>query len=279
MFIDTFSAHWQHRLDERHGCLDSNTQLYLLLDGVFVPDIYRAVQPALGARSVSMLFERLPSCSDATRAVSPFLLPYRPASAQLARVLSRCSGWPMVSAIETSERIEDLTARLAAWCIVENDGQRFNLRYPDTRRLPGLWAVLTPLQRRTLAGPASNWCYMDRDGTWQALTLPQDPHSIADRPQLDEQQFATMVADSEADEILALLRSRRRLPDIKPSQQHALVQHALRLARRDQLDMESHPEWCDFFLQKGLHMDDSEGAIMLGAWMAAEMAAVNALDM
>jgi hypothetical protein len=85
MFIDTFSTHWQHLLDERHERLDNNTQLYLLLDGIFVPDLYRAVQLALGGKRVSLLFERLPSCSDATRAVSPFLLPYRPASAQLAR--------------------------------------------------------------------------------------------------------------------------------------------------------------------------------------------------
>lgn len=278
MFIDTFSTHWQHLLDERHERLDNNTQLYLLLDGVFVPDLYRAVQPALGGKWVSLLFERLPSCSDATRAVSPFLLPYRPASAQLAHALSRCSGWPMVSAIETSESIEEVTARLAAWCVVENDGQRFNFRYPDTRRLPGLWAALTPLQRRTLAGPASSWCYMDRDGTWQALPLPRDSHPIADRPQLDHQQFAIMVADSEADEIMTLLRSRGRLPEMKPSQQYALVHDALRLAKIDQLGIELYPEWCDFFLHKGLRMDDSAGAVMLGAWRAAEMAALNAFD-
>lgn len=267
MFIDSFLPHWQHRLDERQERLDSNTQLYLLLDGVFVPEVYRAVQLALGGKKVSLLFERLPSCSDATRAVSPFLLPYLQASAQLAHVLARCSGWPMVSAIETSESIEDLTARLAAWCVVENDGQRFNFRYPDTRRLPGLWAALTPLQRGTLAGPASNWCYMDRDGTWQALPLPLPlgPHPIADRPQLDHQQFAIMVADSEADEVMSLLQSRGRLPEMKPSQQYALVHDALRLAKIDQLGIESYPEWCDFFLHKGLRMEDSAGAVMLGA--------------
>lgn len=279
MFIDTFPPDWLDRLAERQARLNTGTCLYLLLDGVFVPGLHQAVQAALtGEKLVRLLFEELPSCSEATRSVSPFLLPYQPASALLARVLSRCSGWPMVSAIETSESIDELTGRLAAWCVVENDGQRFNFRFPDTRRLPGLWAALTPSQRRTMAGPASSWWYMDRDGSWQALPLPHDPQPIADRPQLDNRQFASMVADSETDEILALLRRGGRLPDLQPSEQHALVQDALRLARMDQLDTGLYTEWCDVFLQKGLRMSDSEGRARLDAWRQAELAALEAFD-
>lgn len=87
-----------------------------------------------------------------------------------------------------------------------------------------------------------------------------------------------MVADSETDEILALLRRRGRLPDLQASEHHGLVQDALRLASMDQLDTSLYPEWCDVFLQNGLRMSDSEGRARLDAWRQAELAALDSFD-
>jgi hypothetical protein len=68
-------------------------------------------------------------------------------------LLDKCSGWPMMCAIETPESQAELAARLAAWCVVEVDDQRFNFRFPDTRRLPAIFDALTPTQRAEFAGP------------------------------------------------------------------------------------------------------------------------------
>lgn len=108
--------------------------------------------------------------------MAPFITQFDPTDSSLVRVLSRCDGWSMVRAIATFETIDRLYERLAAWCVVEVDRQRFNFRFPDTRRLPAIFAALTDKQRAEVTAGAASWRYLDRDGTWSELAcvLPKD---------------------------------------------------------------------------------------------------------
>ncbi|HEX9173338.1 MAG TPA: DUF4123 domain-containing protein, partial [Telluria sp.] len=134
MLIDTYDERWLELLNTLAPGEAGASSTYLLIDGVFVPGLYRLVSAALPSpQAPTLLFESLPCCSDKTRDVSPFIVPYQSSNIRLQRLLERCSGWPMMSAIETAESQAELTARLAAWCVVEVGEQRFNFRFPDTR--------------------------------------------------------------------------------------------------------------------------------------------------
>lgn len=268
MLIDTFAQNWQDRLIDQHAGLADGRQLFLLIDGAFLPDFYREVEKA---SPVSLLFEQLSACSDQMRSFSPFLVTYSPPPVGLGRALGKCSGWPMLSAIETAEPVAALAQRLAAWCIVENDGQRFNFRFPDTRRLPGLFASLSALQRGSLAGPARRWSWIGRDGNWNELGLPEIAQDVAAHPILDDEQFAAMVGDSEVDETILLLRDRGPLPAQRPSEIYALVSEARRVAGLCTFDRDICLDWCGHCLHKGIPLREIDGSAAALAWRATLM--------
>jgi hypothetical protein len=87
MLIDAYDKHWLDWLDAGEvGCEGS---LYLLVDGAFVPGIHRRVKAVVSAEyAPSLLFEALPSCSDATRDVSPFLVPFQPSNPRFRAVIA-----------------------------------------------------------------------------------------------------------------------------------------------------------------------------------------------
>ncbi|SFU88717.1 DUF4123 domain-containing protein [Pseudoduganella namucuonensis] len=251
MLIDSYNDNWLDHLNTRAARLEHDKRLYLLVDGVFVPGLHRHVAIATPANSPALLFESLPGCSEAARDVSPFVMLYDATAKRLPALLAKCSGWPMVSAIETTESLEELAARLAAWCVVYADGQRFNFRFPDTRRLPGIFSALTPWQQGLLTGPASRWSYIGRNGEWMELSVPAIDSAIAeDSPELDDAQFGRMVGDSEADEVLVQLADRGYVPK-RPSRSHAIVSRALLAADAGKLDRELRVDWCAACLADG----------------------------
>jgi len=243
VLIDPYHTGWLSHLDEREASLPSGASLILLLDGAFVPGLFRQLDDEI---KPTLLFESLPSCSEETKDVSPFLVRFETSNQSLRRVLSRCSGKPMVSAIATHESVEQLGARLAAWCIVEADGQRFNFRFPDTRRLPAIFEALTQQQRLVLAGSAFSWTFVGRDGHWQHLPIEAAPDTVEPTEQatLNEHQFGKLVADSEADEVWVQLLDRGIESDLLPSQRHVLIAEALRIADKSGLDMLMKLSWC-----------------------------------
>jgi hypothetical protein len=259
MFIDEFEAGWLDELDRWVDELEDNRQLYLLIDGVFVPGLQRRFISILGDRAVSLLFETLPACSDAVKDASPFVLQYPKGKQAVRDLLKLCSGWPMVSVIETSEPLDRLAERLAAWCVVENDGQRFNFRFPDTRRLPGIYGALTPLQQGEIAGAAVQWNYIDRQGRWQSLTLAGVANAMQDRPQqLNNEQFGRMVSDSEVDEMIARLDYSGNRPAGKPSNVFAFVAHVLAVANARELVNDQRLKWVMECARKGTVTGDRE---------------------
>lgn len=231
MFIDPLNGASLVMLGERLNAMPPDVNLYLLIDGVFVPGLFRSREFETSETGTTrLLFEALPSCGEAVRDVSPFLVSVKVASPRLLAKLSACSGWPMLSAIETTEDIDELAARLSAWCVIENDGQRFNFRFPDTRRLPCIFDTLSARQRAEFTGPMRAWSYIARDGNWQHLHIAGTNHDAASNPSLDDAQFATMVGDSEPDEVLSHLVYGGFESTASLSVQYLAVRAALRTA-------------------------------------------------
>lgn len=263
MLIDPFPLGWTEELVARTINREVDNHFFLLIDGAFVPGLHRAV----AEKHKAILFEDLPGCTDETREVSPFLMPFASTvDAATTGLLRRCDTWPMLSLIETPETLNELAARLAAWCIVETDDLVFNFRFPDTRRLPAIYQVLTGEQRGQLAGPAKRWSFNGRDGAWCELALDAPGGAIADRPKLSADQFARLVDDSRADELMVMLRDRGRDTFGKPSRCHAMIALALRAAADAKLDEQDSIEWCDWFLENGQLVDRRATAPILAGW-------------
>ena len=239
--------------------------VYLLIDGAFAPGLHKLLEE----NAKSLLFESLPGCTGETKDVSPFLTLWNADDKRLRNLLRRCDRWPMVSAIETPESRKELSGRLAAWCIVEADGLRFNFRFPDTRRLPAIFRTLTRAQRAQMAGPAVRWSYVSRDGQWRELEVAASATGIASEPTLDQHQFGTLVDDSRADELMTLLPDRGHDPYRHSSRSHALLTAALQAAARAKLGDRLTVKWCEWFWQADQLHDASSTATLLADWRTA----------
>jgi hypothetical protein len=243
MLIDAFNDDFPDMLDTRAAELSFPNRLYLLIDGAFVPGLHKAV----ATEDKSLLFASLPGFSDNAADASPFLTPYIRDDKQIRSLLRRCSGWPMLSLIETPESLAQLAARLSVWCIVEADDQRFNFRFPDTRRLPAIFRTLNCAQREQFVGPAVRWSYISRDSRWNDLDLTRAGAEPATNPVLDSRQFAALVDDSQVDEMLVLLGNRANEVDKHPSVSHARVSAALLVAVSARLDDDDALDWCEWY--------------------------------
>jgi hypothetical protein len=262
MYIDASAANWFDELHARAEKLPSSHHLYLLVDGAFVPGLHKL----LGEECKALLFKSLPGFNEAAKDVSPFLVRFNASDKDQASLLRRCSRWPMVSLIETSEALEKLRDRLAAWCVVKVDGQRFNFRFPDTRRIKAILQTLRPAQQAQLAGPAVRWTYVARDGSWAEIALSGGDAEIADQPVLDQQQFAKLVDDSRCDELLSISQNRGHDVYRHPSRSYALVALALRVATSDGADSNDVGDWCEWFWQNDQLMDGLEARSLLSSW-------------
>lgn len=269
MFIDPFHENWFEVLAERVAALPEDVHVYLLLDGAFVPGFYRKRPFAdTSAGPVHLLFGGLPGATDEVKDASPFLtmiahggedLPER-----LKARLAPCEGFPMVSAIATTGTLEELGERLAAWCVVENDGQRFNFRFPDTRRLPGIYATLTPVQQAQMCGPMLFWSYIGRDGAWSDLAVTPQASEVVGEPKLDDVQFGRIVDDCLPDEILFRLAYSGFTTTQRHSVVHATVSNALIVAREAELSETMTESWCEYVLD---HPEARHDRASLDHWL------------
>lgn len=262
MLIDAFSNGWMEELDARANCLDPSDQLFLLIDGAFIPGLHQS----LPADRKVLLFALLPASNEASEAASPFLIPYERSSRQQRALFQRCSRWPMLSAITTSESCSQLAARLAGWCVVEADGQRFNFRFPDTRRLPAIYGTLTAQQRAAFSGPIKQWSYIGRNGKWDELPITGNGEYGEEAPILDKHQFAILIDDSRADELMVLLRDRGHDVFRSPSRSYTLLSIALRAALAVELDDRNVPSWCEWVWQQDKFHDDTGAKALLQSW-------------
>lgn len=264
MLTDPFAADWFDTLSARSRERHVGHELHVLIDGAFVPGLHRRI----AAGSKALLFDGLPASDPATLDVSPFVLPLATHDRVLRSVLNACNEWPMVSVIATPEPWQDLAARLAAWCIVEADGQRFNFRFADTRRLPTILKTLNGEQRGQFAGLAASWSFIGRDGSWQTLALDGAGGSIATDPQLSNAQFAVLVEESWADEVLARLADHPDRSAYRSSQAHALISSALAPAKEAGLDGADLVDWCGWVLHYGVRAETLDIPGLFTAWKA-----------
>lgn len=262
MLIDAFSSGWLDELYARAARIPSSNQLYVLVDGAFVPGVHEI----LPRECKAILYESLPGCSDQAVEVSPFLVKFDPADRRLRSLLRRCDRWPMLSAVETPESLEQLTRRLAAWCRVEADGQHFNFRFSDTRRLPAIVRTLSNSQRDQFTGPTERWAYVGRDGCWSEIQMVSSNTGPVSDPQFDDRQFAALVVDSLADEVMVLLSDRGHDVFRYPSRSHALLSSAVRAAQVGKLSEDDLFEWCEWFWEKDRLCEEPVVEDMLRTW-------------
>lgn len=264
MLTDPYADNWFDALQQRCRQLSPGHQLHLLVDGAFVPGLHRRI----GADRRALLFDGLPGSGPGTLDVSPFVLPFDPDDRALKSMLRNCLGWPMVNVIDSPEPWPELAARLAAWCIIEVDGQRFNFRFADTRRLPVILKTLSPEQRGQFTGPAMSWSYIARNGSWCKLTLDGSGGVIATNPQLEDAQFAALVEDSRADEVLARVADHPGRSAYRPSQAHALISSALAPALEAGIGGGDVIDWCGWLLGHGAQDEAPDIARLFTAWQA-----------
>lgn len=245
MLNDPYDSEWLDELRQLASAGTSDAKLYFLIDGAFKPGFYRQVIKETKVENYALLFETLPSCSEAVKDVSPFLLQYDATQHSSFEVLQQCSGHPMVSVIETTETIDELTSRMAPWCIVYSDQQRFNFRFADTRRLPDIFSALNGDQKSQITGPALKWSYIDRQGQWLNLPIEaSDNAAISTWPELDDSQFAMLVSASETDEMLERISRRQHLPNELPSRLYDAISQALRISTNKGLESGPLLRWC-----------------------------------
>lgn len=262
MLIDAFADDWIELLVARAADLTPSKHLYILLDGAFVPGLHKI----LAADRKALMFASLPGCTEQTEDVSPFIFLFLPADKNLRALLRRCERWPMVSAIETSETLQGLANRLSAWCVVEADGQCFNFRFTDTRRLPAIFGTLKPEQRAWITGPAGRWSFIGRGGRWLNLDVISSSEGLATDPKLDALQFAALVEDSFADELMALLVDRGHDLFRYPSKAYALVNAAVHTASKAKLNEQHLVDWCEWLWVNGQSLDNTAAALALATW-------------
>ncbi|TXG02050.1 DUF4123 domain-containing protein [Massilia arenae] len=267
MLIAPFVDSWMDELCARTRDLAAGQRLHLLIDGAFVPGLHRSIHPD---RKI-MLFASLPGCSEEALDLSSFLMPFDPEDASARRILQRCSGWPMVSVIRTHEDLGQLAARITAWTVVEADGQRFHLRFADTRRIPAIVQALDPGQRAQLLGPATSWACVARSGAWQEIRLDGADAEVAAFPVLDARQFAMLVEDSLIDEMQALFMRRHPGPFIPAWQGYEVLTLALQVAEKARLKEPALLDWCEFLWREGQIETPTTAADNFANWQATQV--------
>ena len=267
MLIAPFVDGWMDELCARTQDLATGQRLHLLVDGAFIPGLHRGIHPD---RKV-MLFASLPGCSDEALDLSSFLMPFDPDDPSVRRILQRCSGWPMVSVIQTHEDLGQLAARMAAWTVVEADGQRFHLRFADTRRISAIVQALDPDQRAQFLGPATSWACTTRNGAWQVFRLDGSDAPVAPFPTLDARQFAMLVEDNRIDEMQALFMRRHPGPFMPAWQGYEVLTLALQVAEKARLKEPALLDWSEFLWREGQIETPSTAADKFANWQATQV--------
>jgi hypothetical protein len=268
MLIDTFAPNWLRELDAAACACADGTAIHLMIDGAFVPGLHKKI----ASTDTHFLFEGLPGFNNATRDVSPFLVAYVPDNKNIRSMLEACSGWPMVSAITTTESAAELARRLAVWCVIKADRQYLNFRFPDTRRLPDILAILDAKQSTEFSGPATEWRYMGRTGDWVCIALNPFPMPPAFDPKLDASQFGALVTRSDADTLLSRVMNIGCQPKSPlKSMQYAIAESAMDIAIKNMVQDDTL-FWCKSCLESTDVTDAEKLEELFVVWEAEELA-------
>ncbi len=271
MTINRYSPNWLDELHERLSKLlleFPQTHIYALIEGVLDESCYRHLKRSKRLPYFA-LYANTPGADEETLGISPLLVEYRAEARDTWNaLLDKTDGKPALSLIATQESLMELAQRLTPWCIVNADGYTLALSFADTRILPELCAVLTPLQHAQFFGPAHCWQYVTRAASWATLPLPKSNASPAREVALDQRQCAQLMAAAEADNILHQLRTATAAAIVDchaPARAHELVRHWLTCADRARIsatpDRIGLCEW-------GLQHAGMENHLQVADWLA-----------
>jgi len=183
--------------------------------------------------------------ADGIDAVSPTLLVLSSRTSEalaqeIACLLRHCQGRPMLSFVQSSLDLADLAA---AWqdikWVYTEDGQRFLLRWADTRVLASLPDALQTHNWKRICRPLMAWLMPDRLGNLQTLTMRAVMPDSAGRTKhlvpfrLDDKELTLLLEAAQPDVLISMLFE--QIPDVLPvgadkAKVHGWVQQACEFA-------------------------------------------------
>lgn len=156
---------------------ESVLSVYWLLDGsALTPSDLTDVSQAQQFR---WLYDHI--ADEQSRAAGPVLVAPCPWADELAKrwQADEARAWA-VSSIHSQADFEALARHFVALRYLHTqDGQRYYLRYADSRCLAALWSVLSAAQQCALLGPVRHWCYWDRQLQDQVVSISQESLATA----------------------------------------------------------------------------------------------------
>lgn len=141
----------------------------------------------------------------------------------LNELAASCSGKPMLSVLCSALPAQALIAHFRPYLLARTeDSLEWPVRWADTRVLPILIASLKPAEYTHFMAPIHGWSCLDRSGEmleWLGDGLPYPAPADFDCWPLDDARFSQLVAEAEADAIIAALHDTQ--PDLFDLQEHA----------------------------------------------------------
>ncbi len=154
----------------------------------------------------------------------------------LQEIFAACDGKPMLSILASTLDGSTLRQHFQPYVIARTeDLTEWPVRWGDTRVLPQILRALEPEQREQLLSPLYGWWSIQRDGSlivWRGHSTTALVPATFDKLPLNDQAFALLVDQAEADAILANIWDTH--PDLlrryRPSKCHFRVAKHLVLA-------------------------------------------------
>lgn len=187
---------------------------YWLMDGsALAPS---EVASLARARQIRWLYDHLED--DQAKFVGPVLVAPCVLADEVAAQLqaAEARAWA-ISTLHAQTDFDILGRHLVALRYLHTqDGQRYYLRYADSRCLTALWPVLMASQQRALLGPVQRWVYTDRRMQSNAISLSHEMHAdAADRVtghlRLTDRQLGGLLQRCWPDQLL--YSAREQQPD------------------------------------------------------------------
>lgn len=230
-----------------HRAQSPGSRCYALIDTAFDETLARRLAKQAPERWQSIYQDtQLSGLSD----VSPCLMELPVAGGldnQTDRLIACCSGRPMLGFLFAPLSLAALAEHLRQLIEVRTDDEvRWPLRFADTRITPALLGVLDPEQRSALFAPLDAWGIIGRNGELQFLVQPETTHpparTLGCPPTITDDQFAQLVAASEADAIIETMTTAapELLINREPASVHSVVREHCLLA--DQHGISGHED-------------------------------------
>lgn len=230
---------------------DHSLTAYALIDSAFSETCIARYQQVHTNQYMTSLYSgtELNGLTD----VSPYLVQI-PSDLALRKqsmttLLRLTNSKPMISFLITGLCLEALKVHFAAFLQAEtDDGQRFVLRFADTRILPALIAALNQEQRAYLLSPIAQWLIVDRMGQLNRLpSLTVEVHDTPVKPPfsalpLSLNQFAFLLDAAEPDALIEQLQliAPEHCAAFDPGRLHRFVDEQIQHATR--FDVTSTPD-------------------------------------